>query len=211
MIAYTLPVPCGAFVPSLKIGCGFGRLFGEVLHTIFPLGIIAGVNIVPGAYALVGAAAFSAALTRSIAVAVIVLEVTGQLTHLIPLLLAVLMAYSVVSLLQPSLYDSIIVQKKLPYLPDLRSSATGMYSLYVENFANKNVAFIWNGLSYGELTDILNAHKTLKTFPLVDHPQNMILLGSVKRDELIKALDRHIGETRRLQVALAQRMDKQRR
>lgn len=99
-------MPCGAFVPSLKIGSAIGRLIGEVLFQIFPQGLLydgVASAIIPGGYALVAAAAFSAALTRSIAVAVILLEVTGQLTHLIPILLAVLVAYSVVSLLQPSL------------------------------------------------------------------------------------------------------------
>lgn len=214
MIAYTFPVPCGAFVPSLKIGAGFGRLFGEVLYQIFPNGIVYdGVAnaIIPGGYALVGAAAFSAALTRSIAVAVIVLEVTGQLTHLIPILLAVLVAYSVVSLLQPSLYDSIIVQKNLPYLPDLRPSAIGMYSIFVESFTNKNIIFIWNGITYGELKDILKNHKSLRSIPLVDNPNNMILLGSVERGELIKALDKQVGPLRRLEVAKRRKIEEEQR
>lgn len=215
MIAYTLPIPCGAFVPSLKIGSGFGRLFGEILYQIFPKGIIydgIASAIVPGGYALVGAAAFSAALTRSIAVAVILLEVTGQLTHLIPILLAVLVAYSVVSMLQPSLYDSIIMQKDLPYLPDLRPSATGMYSIYVENFTNKNVVFIWNRITYGEVKDILKDYKGLRSIPLVDSAKGMILLGSVDRCELIKALDKQVGPMRRLEEAQKRRiLDEQRR
>lgn len=214
MIAYTFPVPCGAFVPSLKIGSAIGRLVGEVLHQIFPQGFLYdGIMsaIVPGGYALVGAAAFSAALTRSIAVGVIVLEVTGQLTHLIPILLAVLVAYSVVSLLQPSLYDSIIVQKDLPYLPDLRPSAIGMYSIYVESFTNKNVVFIWNGITFGEVKDILKDNKGLQSIPLVDSPKNMILLGSVDRDELIRVLDEQVGPRRRLEVAHKRKIEEEQR
>lgn len=207
-------MPCGAFVPSLKIGSGLGRLIGEIIFKIFPNGIAYdGIvsAIVPGGYALVGAAAFSAALTRSIAVAVIVLEVTGQLTHLIPILLAVLVAYSVVSLLQPSLYDSIIVQKDLPHLPDLRPSAIGMYSIYVESFANKNVVFIWNGITFGEVKDILRDNKGLVSFPLVDRPKNMILLGSVDREELIRALDLQVGPIKRLEVAHKRKIEEEQR
>lgn len=212
MVAYTFPVPCGAFVPSLKIGGGFGRFFGEILHQIFPNGLIydgVASAIVPGGYAIVGAAAFSAALTRSIAVAVIVLEVTGQLTHLIPILLAVLVAYSVVSMLQPSLYDSIIVQKDLPYLPDLRPSAIGMYSIYVETFTNKTVIYIWNGITYGEVKDILRDYKGLRTIPLVDSSANMILLGSVDRSELIRVLDNQVGPMRRLEDAQRRKIEEE--
>lgn len=212
MVAYTFPVPCGAFVPSLKIGGAFGRFFGEILHQIFPHGLIydgIASAIVPGGYAIVGAAAFSAALTRSIAVAVIVLEVTGQLTHLIPILLATLVAYSVVSMLQPSLYDSIIVQKDLPYLPDLRPSAIGMYSIYVETFTNKTVVYIWNGITYGEVKDVLRDYKGLRTIPLVDSSANMILLGSVDRGELIRVLDNQVGPMRRLEDAQRRKIEEE--
>lgn len=37
--------------------------------------------------------------------------------------------------------------------------------------------------------------------PLVDSPDNMILLGSIQRHELIKIIDRHIGREKRLEVA----------
>lgn len=58
-------------------------------------------------------------------VAVIVLEMTGQVTHVVPLVIAVLVANAVASLLQPSAYDSIILIKKLPYLPDFLTGSTG--------------------------------------------------------------------------------------
>lgn len=36
---------------------------------------------------------------------------------------------------------------------------------------------------------------------MVDRPENMILLGSVQRHELIKMIDKHIGREKRLEVA----------
>jgi chloride channel 2 len=75
----------------------------------------------------VGAAAISGAVTHTVSVAVIVLEMTGQVTHVVPLVTAVLVANAVASFLQPSAYDSIILIKKLPYLPDLLSGHTGIY------------------------------------------------------------------------------------
>jgi hypothetical protein len=40
-------------------------------------------------------------------------------------MIAVLIANAISTLLQPSLYDSIIMIKKLPYLPDIISSSSG--------------------------------------------------------------------------------------
>lgn len=50
-----------------------------------------------------------------------------QVTHLLPIMAAVLAANATASLLQPSCFDSIILIKKLPYLPDLLSSASREY------------------------------------------------------------------------------------
>lgn len=73
-----------------------------------------------------GAAAFSSGVTHSISICVIVSEMTGQIQHIIPVLVAVLVSDAVSTLLQPSLYDSIIMIKKLPYLPDIISSRSGI-------------------------------------------------------------------------------------
>lgn len=41
----------------------------------------------------------------------------------------------------------------------------------------------------------------MRSLPLVDSPDNMILLGSVQRYELIKMIDRQIGREKRLEMA----------
>lgn len=82
--------------------------------------------IIPGGYAVVGAAAFTGSVTHTVSVAVIVFEMTGQLTHIVPVMIAVLISNAIAALLQPSMYDSIILIKKLPYLPDLLPSSSGM-------------------------------------------------------------------------------------
>ena len=48
-------------------------------------------------------------------------ELTGQISHVLPVLLAVLVSNAVAQLFTPSLYESIIILKKLPHLPDLSS------------------------------------------------------------------------------------------
>uniref|UniRef100_H3AE58 Chloride channel, voltage-sensitive 2b n=1 Tax=Latimeria chalumnae TaxID=7897 RepID=H3AE58_LATCH len=123
-LATTIPVPCGAFMPVFVIGAAFGRLVGESMAAWLPDGIHADGNtyrIVPGGYAVVvsGAAALSGAVTHTVSTAVIVFELTGQISHILPVMIAVILANAVAQSLQPSLYDSIIRIKKLPYLPEL--------------------------------------------------------------------------------------------
>lgn len=65
----------------------------------------------------------------------------------------------------------------------------------------REVKYIWRSMSYQSLKEILKQNKQLRSFPLVDTPDNMILLGSVQRYELIKMIDKHIGKEKRLEVA----------
>lgn len=67
----------------------------------------------------VGAAAMTGAVTHTVSTAVICFELTGQISHILPMMVAVILANMVAQGLQPSLYDSIIQVKKLPYLPEL--------------------------------------------------------------------------------------------
>lgn len=203
IIASTIPVPSGSFIPVFKIGAAFGRVIGELIHLAFPNGVRHGkfnAPIIPGGYATVGAAALSGAVTHTISVSVIVFEMTGQITHIIPIMIAVLISNAIAALLQPSLYDSIILIKKLPYLPDLLPSSSGMYNVYVEDFMVRDVKYIWKNMSYHDLKNVLKENRRIRVFPLVENPETMILLGSIQRLELIKIIERHIGRERRLQV-----------
>ncbi|XP_072383243.1 chloride channel protein 2-like isoform X1 [Diabrotica undecimpunctata] len=204
IICSTVPVPSGSFIPVFKIGAALGRIVGELMHMWFPTGMRYGgkiAEIVPGGYATVGAAAFSGAVTHTISVSVIVFEMTGQITHIIPIMIAVLISNAIASLLFPSIYDSIILIKKLPYLPDLLPSSSGMYNVYVENFMVRDVKYIFYGMSYQQLKVVLKENRQRKSFPLVDNPENMVLLGSIQRMPLIQIIEKHIGKERRLQIA----------
>lgn len=181
-----------------------GRIFGEVMHIWFPLGVRFGGVVSPiiaGGYSIVGAAAFTGSVTHTLSVGVLIFEMTGQICHLIPVMIAVLISNAIGLALQPSIYDSIIMIKKLPYMPDLLPSRRGAYSVVVEDFMERDVKFIFNRISFQSLREILTQNKNLKSLPLVDNPDHMILLGSVKRRELQRLLDKHVGRVRRLKLA----------
>ncbi|KAF7286626.1 chloride channel protein 2 isoform X2 [Rhynchophorus ferrugineus] len=204
IICSTIPVPSGIFIPVFKIGAGFGRIVGELMHIWFPQGMRYGGNIsqiIPGGYATVGAAAFSGAVTHTISVAVIVFEMTGQITHIVPIMISVLTSNAIASLLAPSIYDSIILIKKLPFLPDLLPSSSGIYNIYVEDFMVREVKYIFSGMTCDDLKHTLKENRRLQSFPLVDKPESMVLLGSIPRIQLIQLIEKQIGKERRLQVA----------
>lgn len=72
-----------------------------------------------------GAAAFSGAVTHTVSTALLAFEMTGQIAHILPVILAVLIANAIAQKSQPSFYDGTIIVKKLPYLPRIRSRHIG--------------------------------------------------------------------------------------
>nr|XP_015217192.1 PREDICTED: chloride channel protein 2 isoform X1 [Lepisosteus oculatus] len=199
-LATTIPVPCGAFMPVFLIGAAFGRLVGESMAAWFPDGIHTdGIiyPIVPGGYAVVGAAALSGAVTHTVSTAVIVFELTGQISHILPVMIAVILANAVAQSLQPSLYDSIIRIKKLPYLPELGWGHHEKYNIRVEDIMVRDVRYITLNCCYRDLHDVLHSGN-LKTLALVESAESMILLGSIERSQLQVLLSQQLGRPRRM-------------
>ncbi|KAJ0058780.1 hypothetical protein NL108_000502, partial [Boleophthalmus pectinirostris] len=200
-VATTMPVPCGAFMPVFLIGAAFGRLVGEIMAAAFPDGIHADGTvypIVPGGYAVVGAAALSGAVTHTVSTAVIVFELTGQISHILPVMIAVILANAVAQALQPSLYDSIIRIKKLPYLPELGMGHHEKYNIRVEDIMVRDVRYITLSSTYRDLQEMLQTGQ-LKTLALVESRESMILLGSIERLQLQSLLTLQLGRQRRLE------------
>ncbi|XP_064929786.1 chloride channel protein 2 isoform X3 [Columba livia] len=201
-LATTIPVPCGAFMPVFVIGAAFGRLVGESMAAWFPDGIHTDSNtyrIVPGGYAVVGAAALSGAVTHTVSTAVIVFELTGQISHILPVMIAVILANTVAQSLQPSLYDSIIRIKKLPYLPELGWGHHDKYNVRVEDIMVRDIRYISLNCKYRDLQHVLQSTK-MKNLPLVESAESMILLGSIERAQVGALLSQQLSPQRRLQA-----------
>ncbi|XP_070691668.1 chloride channel protein 1 isoform X2 [Pempheris klunzingeri] len=199
-VSTTMPIPSGAFMPVFILGAAFGRLVGEIMATLFPNGILFdGIvyRILPGGYAVIGAAAMTGAVTHTVSTAVICFELTGQISHILPMMVAVILANMVAQGLQPSLYDSIIQVKKLPYLPELALGHISKYNIFVEDIMVRKVKFLSSQSSYRELNHLLE-NTTLKTIPLVDSKESMILLGSIERTELQAVFDWWLSPERRV-------------
>ena len=82
-VTFGCKVPSGVIIPALNAGAFFGRLVGQVVPT----------SISPGIFAMVGAAAFLAGVSRmTISLCVIMFELTGELEYIVPHMLAILVA-----------------------------------------------------------------------------------------------------------------------
>lgn len=95
-ITFGCKVPSGIIIPALDAGAFFGRLVGQWVTTISP-----------GVFAMVGAAAFLAGVSRmTISLCVIMFELTGELEYTVPNMIAILVAKWVADALEKEgVYD----------------------------------------------------------------------------------------------------------
>ncbi|OCF37887.1 voltage-gated chloride channel [Kwoniella heveanensis BCC8398] len=126
IITFGIKLPAGIFIPSLVVGACFGRIVGlmmeyiEFKHPSLPIFDVCRDTdcIVPGLYAMVGAAATLAGVTRTtVSLAVIMFELTSTLNYVVPVMLGVLVAKTVADGLEKKgIYDLVIDLNQLPYL-----------------------------------------------------------------------------------------------
>uniref|UniRef100_A0A8C6YHZ3 Chloride channel protein n=1 Tax=Naja naja TaxID=35670 RepID=A0A8C6YHZ3_NAJNA len=190
VLATTMPMPAGYFMPVFIYGAAIGRLVGEAAALLFPLGITAEgppSPIIPGAYALAGAAAFSGSVTHSLSTALLAFEMTGQIAHILPVLLAVLVANAIAQKFQPSFYDGTIIVKKLPYLPRIRSRHIESYRVITQEFMNTDFVLLPQGATFHDILQVVTMTDA-QEYPVVDNAESQMLLGAVQRSSLIEFL-----------------------
>jgi CIC family chloride channel protein len=103
-ISYAAATPGGLFAPMLVLGAQLGLFFGIGCQFLF-----SGLHIQPVAFAVVGMAAFFAGVVRApLTGIVLVTEMTGNVTMLLPMLSACFAAMLFTTLLRnPPIYDSL--------------------------------------------------------------------------------------------------------
>ncbi|KAJ2961443.1 hypothetical protein NQZ79_g3249 [Umbelopsis isabellina] len=135
IITFGIRVPGGVFLPALAIGAIFGRAIGLVMqyltlsypeHWIFaacPADFEThGRCVIPGVYAIVGAAASLAGVTRTtVSLVVIMFELTHSLTYAVPIMAGVMIAKWAADAFFPAgIYDLIVDLQEYPYLENKR-------------------------------------------------------------------------------------------
>eukprot|EP01102_Stenamoeba_stenopodia_P006882 TRINITY_DN1923_c0_g1_i1.p1 TRINITY_DN1923_c0_g1~~TRINITY_DN1923_c0_g1_i1.p1 ORF type:complete len:768 (-),score=156.17 TRINITY_DN1923_c0_g1_i1:91-2394(-) len=169
----------GLFVPNMLLGAAVGRFIGETVEICFP---DAGID--SSIYAMIGAAAFVAGSLRlSLSICVIIVELTGMTSYLLPLILVTMIAKWIGDLFTESIYEHLIELKHLPFLKTHPPSS--MLSLCLGDvMAHDVVCFRLSE----KVETIVNALKmtTHNGFPVVDDKNH--LYGLISRDQLLHLL-----------------------
>ncbi|KRZ39477.1 Chloride channel protein [Trichinella pseudospiralis] len=184
---------------NVHSGAALGRLFGELLVIYFPN--VSSLKIVPGSYALVGAAAFSGAATQTVSTAVIVFELTGQIVYMVPVLLGVALSIVIATYMYPSIYDVGIYLKRLPFLPNLLPTSSAVHKVCVRDFMLSDLKYLTLQFTYKEIKDLLDSTKKMRTFPLVDSRESFVLIGTVERRDLELLIEQRLCDEERRKVA----------
>eukprot|EP00931_Biecheleriopsis_adriatica_P006023 TRINITY_DN107491_c0_g1_i1.p1 TRINITY_DN107491_c0_g1~~TRINITY_DN107491_c0_g1_i1.p1 ORF type:complete len:949 (-),score=139.09 TRINITY_DN107491_c0_g1_i1:65-2911(-) len=124
VLALSLPVPAGVVAPSLILG----GLLGRLLSTGVPHGLqrflspSGDFGQYVARFAIVGATTFCGSVCRVNSVVVTVFELIAVPRLILPLTLATLVANYCGNKVGPSIFDSILLMKKIPAMPTLRAS-----------------------------------------------------------------------------------------
>lgn len=126
-VTFGLQIPAGIILPSLAIGALYGRALGVVVELFQKhhpnLLIFSACEpdipcITPGTYAIVGAASALAGVTRmTVSIVVIMFELTGALTYVLPIMIAVMLSKWIGDAFSKrGIYESWIQFNEYPYL-----------------------------------------------------------------------------------------------
>ncbi|KAG0236718.1 hypothetical protein BGW42_002880 [Actinomortierella wolfii] len=199
-ITFGVKVPGGIFVPTMVAGAVFGRMVGLFMqwliakypeHQMFQVCEGDSMDcIIPGLYAMIGAAACLAGVTRmTVSLVVIMFELTGAMTYALPIMMAVMIGKFVGDAFSPdAFFNKLIALNEHPYLDSKKDyntfgTAADIADRYletievnevntVETLRRKLEVLIISGYSDGGL-------------PIVD---NGILVGYIASNELAHAL-----------------------
>lgn len=145
VVTFGIKLPAGIFIPTLGVGACAGRIVGLTVQyaqwrwpatPVFSPCKGSTPCVIPGLYAMVGAAATLSGVTRTtVSLAVIMFELTDTLTYAVPVMLAVLVAKTVADALEPKgIYELVIELSQLPYL-------------------NARHQYLWGSFTVSDVTD----------------------------------------------------------
>ncbi|KAF7315600.1 Chloride channel protein [Mycena indigotica] len=174
VITFGIRLPAGIFIPTLGVGACAGRVVGILMqslqaqHPDSRLFQACGGDmncIIPGLYAMVGAAATLSGVTRTtISLAVIIFELTDSLAYTVPVMLAILVSKTVADALEPKgIYDLVIDLVQLPYLDSKHE-------------------YLWGSLQVNDVTvrdgEVIHLDQTNTVRSLIEQLQSLLSAGN---------------------------------
>lgn len=184
---YGIAIPSGLFVPSLLSGAAFGRLFGHLLQKLDNNN---GTFADSGTYALMGAAAVLGGMARmTISLTVILLEATGDMQYVLPLMTTLMCARFTGNVFNEGLYDIHIMLKNIPFMEPDVPSISEKHEIVAGQVMSTDVKCLRPVEKVGNVYDLLR-HCEHANFPIVDMTSGGTLYGTVSRSTLCTLLKR---------------------
>ena len=187
MLVYGIAVPSGLLVPSFLSGAAFGRIIGHLLHQLMGPGST-GAFADSGTYALIGSAAMLGGMSRmTISLTIILLEATGDMQYVLPLMLTVMAARLTGNVFNEGLYDIHIKLKNIPFLEPEAPSLVDQYEIVSGHVMSTDVKSLCPFERVGVVYDILSSCEH-GTFPIIDTASQGTLYGTISRHVLCTLL-----------------------
>lgn len=182
----------------MAIGAYFGRMVGimvQSLHEAFPSSKYFsacgpdGPCITPGTYAFLGAgAALSGIMHIYVSVVVIMFELTGALTYILPTMIAV----GVTKLVSEAFGKGGIADRMIWFngFPFLDNKEEHVFGVPVTTVMTTNITVLpAAGLEFQDVEKIM-AENQYQGYPIVEDQSSKVLIGYIGRTELKYAMDR---------------------
>ena len=208
-ITFGLPIPAGIILPSMAIGALCGRAVGVIVEVwrgnhynalIFATCEPDIPCITPGTYAIIGAAAALAGVTRmTVSIVVIMFELTGALTYVLPIMIAVMVSKWVGDAFgKRGIYETWIHFNEYPFLDNNDDSPIPDAPVSQIMTLAQNLSVLTAcGHTIQSIHDLLTT-QPYRGFPVVSDSIKNILLGYISRTELMYAISIATSEPRKL-------------
>lgn len=199
---YGVGLPSGLFVPSLSVGAAFGQLVGRLVQAAVSESEQISIDL--HTYAIVGAAASLGGATRmTISITVLVMETTGALQLIVPLMITIFCATYTGNLVNEGIYDSHIRLKGIPFLDEYDPTSHGFPiadKLQVGEVTSTHLVTLPPMPSVRHLIATLQSNRH-NGFPVTesayDQEKNdnepVELMGHISRSMLLKILEHRVG------------------
>ncbi|KAE8730756.1 Chloride channel protein CLC-b [Hibiscus syriacus] len=181
IFSYGIVAPVGLFVPAIVTGASYGRFIAILLgsHT----------NLGHGLYAILGAASFlGGSMRMTVALCVIILELTNNLLLLPLIMMVLLVSKTVADAFNGNIYDLIMKVKGFPYLET--HAEPYMRQLTVADVASGPLQLFHGIEKIGNIVHILKTTRH-HGFPVIDASpgsESPVLCGLILRAHLIALL-----------------------
>ncbi|KAK9236176.1 chloride channel [Lipomyces kononenkoae] len=198
--AYTFgtSIPSGVLMPSMAIGACYGRIVGIAMEVwqknypdffLFDSCLPDVPCVTPGVYAIVGAASALGGTTRlTVSLVVIMFELTGALTYVLPIMIAVMVSKLVGDAIERNgIYESWIQFHDYPYLDNREEPIADITVAEIMTRLDELVVLTASEHTMDSLEQIL-ATQNYKGFPVIADGRQAILIGYISRSELRYAL-----------------------